>query len=177
MKRTAMLLPLALAGCAHTPRIAATPIAPAAQPTFDVFAFFSGSSEGEGRLSKAFSGTVRTQVESSGKVRDGALHLTQRIREGDKPLRTREWVIRRDGPGHYTGTLTDAEGPVTGEVEGNRLHIAFTMKGGLPTDQWLTLSPDGMRAYNVMKVRKFGLTVAVLSEDIRKIGTASTAAR
>ena len=168
MKRLALLLPLALAGCAHTPRIAATPIAPASEPTFDVFAFFDGRSEGEGRLSKVFSGSERTQVNSFGKVEDGVLHLTQTIREGDKPQRKREWVIRKDGPNHYTGTLTDAEGPVTGEVEGNRLHLSFTMKGGFPTEQWLTLSNGRDRAYNVMKVRKFGITVAVLSEDIRK---------
>lgn len=168
LKLTALLLPLALAGCAHTPRIAAAPIAPAPQPVFDVIAFFSGHSEGEGRLSKVFSGTERTQVRSFGKVEGGALHLTQIIREGDKPQRTREWVIRKDGTNHFTGTLTDAEGPVTGEVDGNRLHLSFTMKGGFPTEQWLALSHDGQRAYNVMKVRKFGVTVAVLSEDIRK---------
>lgn len=165
---------LALAACAYTPPLAVAPIAPAAQPRFDAIAFFTGRSEGEGRLSKLFSGTEATHVESSGTLSGGVLHLVQQVREGAKPVRTREWTIREDRPGHYTGTLTDAAGgigggPVTGETDGNRLHLAFTLKGGFPTEQWLTLSPDGRRAYNVLKVRKFGVTVAVLSEDIRRV--------
>lgn len=165
-------LPLlaALTACASPPPLPAPPIAAAAQPRFDAIAFFAGRSEGKGRLAKAFSATVPTRVESRGTVTDGVLHLVQTIHEGAKPARTREWAIREDRPGHYTGTLSDAAGPVTGETLGNRLHLAFTMKkGGLPTEQWLTLSPDGRRAYNVLTVRKFGLTVAVLSEDIRRL--------
>jgi hypothetical protein len=162
---------LALAACASAPPLAAPPIPAAAQPRFDALAFFTGRSEGVGRLSKVFSRTVPTHVESSGTVTDGVLHLTQVVREGDKPARTREWAIREDRPGHYSGTLTDAAGAVTGETVGNRLHLAFALKkGGLPVEQWLTLSPDGRRAYNVLTVRKWGLPVAVLSEDIRRIG-------
>jgi uncharacterized protein DUF3833 len=168
------LLPLclalaALSACVHAPRLAARPIAAAAQPRFDARRFFSGRSEGTGRLSKVFSRPVPTRVESEGRVVAGVLHLRQVVHEGDKPARTREWAIREDRPGHYSGTLTDAAGAVTGESVGNRLHLAFRLKkGGLPVEQWLTLSPDGKRAYNVLKVRKFGLTVAVLSEDIRR---------
>ncbi|HEY7805840.1 MAG TPA: DUF3833 family protein [Croceibacterium sp.] len=167
-----LLLALAaLSACAGAPRLDAPPIAAAAQPRFDALAFFTGRSEGLGRLSKVFSRTVPTRVESEGRVVGGVLHLTQVVQEGNKPARTREWAIREDRPGHYTGTLTEAAGAVTGETVGNRLHLAFRLKsGGLPVEQWLTLSPDGLRAYNVLTVRKLGVTVAVLSEDIRRIG-------
>ena len=169
------LLPLglalaALSACAHAPRLAAPPIAVGAQPRFDALRFFSGRSEGTGRLSKAFSRTVPTWVESEGQVVAGVLRLRQVVHEGGKPVRSREWAIREDRPGHYSGTLTDAAGAVTGESVGNRLHLAFRLKkSALPVEQWLTLSPDGKRAYNVLKVRKLGLTVAVLSEDIRRL--------
>ena len=165
---TLSLLP-ALGACVHAPPLGVTPIPATAQPRFDAIAFFTGRSEGEGRLAKVFSSIVPTRVESSGTVTNGVLHLVQTIHEGAKPARTREWAIREDRPGHYTGTLSDAEGPVTGETVGNRLHLAFTMNGVLPAAQWQTLSHDGRRAYNVLTVRKAGLTVAVLSEDIRKL--------
>jgi hypothetical protein len=42
------------------------------------------------------------------------------------------------------------------------------MKGGLPTDQWLTLAADGRSAHNIMVVKKFGAGVAVVHEEIRK---------
>ena len=162
---------LALSACASTPQLEAAPIAVAQQPRFDAFAFFTGRTEGKGRLSKVFTGsaTTATLVEGEGKVTGGKLHLVQQVYEGEKPMRTREWAIREDRPGHYTGTLSDATSAVTGETDGNRLHLAFTIKGGLPVEQWLTVSPDGKRAYNLLKVRKWGLTVAVLSEDIRRL--------
>jgi hypothetical protein len=159
---------LALSGCVTAPGGIA-PISEAAQPRFDAIAFFSGTTNGTGLLKKAFSKTVPVLVEGRGTVKDGVLYLEQDIREGEKPVRTRNWVIREDRPDHYTGTLTDAEGAVEGRTDGNRLHLSFTMNGGFPVEQRLTLSPDGQRAYNVMKVRKLGVTVAVLAEDIRRL--------
>lgn len=131
-------------------------------------AFFSGHTLGTGRLKKVLSGTEDTIVHGNGRVEGNTLILDQTVEEGDKPPETRTWRIHQDGPDHLSGTLTDAAGPVTGVVEGNRLHLAFTMKGGLPTDQWLTLAPDGRSAHNIMVVKKFGLRVAVLDEIIRK---------
>ncbi|MBR0553072.1 DUF3833 family protein [Stakelama marina] len=160
----AILAPLLLAGCVGAPPIAQ----PAPQPRFDVFAFFAGPTLGTGRLKKILSGTESTLVHGTGRVEGDTLVLDQTVEEGDKPAKHRQWRIRRTGPGRYSGTLTDASGPVTGEVEGNRLHLSFTMKGGLPTQQWLTLAPDGRSAHNIMTVTKLGLTVAVLDEDIRK---------
>ena len=43
------------------------------------------------------------------------------------------------------------------------------MKGGLSTEQWLVVSPDGQRATNILKVCKFGITVAILSENIERL--------
>ena len=163
-------LAVALTACVSTPDLNTTPVAAAAEPHFNPFVFFNGRLVGDGRLNKALSATVPTRVESRGTVSGGVLHLVQQVRMANEKPRTREWIIREVGPDRYTGTLTDAEGPVNGEVVGNQLHLSFVMKkGGLPTDQWLNLSPDGRRAYNVLKVRKFGLNVAALTEDIRKI--------
>ena len=111
-----------------------------------------------------------THVTSVGRVdAEGTLALDQHIEQQGKPARDRHWRIRPLGNGRYTGTLTDASGPVTGEVEGNRLHLGFPMKRGMHVDQWLTLSPDGQVAQNHLIVRKLGVTVATLEETIRRL--------
>jgi len=138
------------------------------EPRFDAVAFFSGQTRGRGRLQKIFSGAETVEVFGSGTVVEGVLVLDQIVEEGDKPARRRTWRIREDAPGHYSGTLSDAEGLITGVAEGNRLHLAFTMAGGFPVEQWLVLAADGRSARNIMVVKKFGFRVAVLEEDILK---------
>lgn len=56
---------------------------------------------------------------------------------------------------------------MTGEVTGNLLHLAFSMKGGLRAQQWLYLQPGGQVSRNRMLITKFGLPVASLDETIR----------
>lgn len=160
---------LMLAACVGAPVIDASEPAAAQTPRFDALAFFEGRLEGRGQLDTVFGGPTDIHVASSGRREGEALRLTQVIREGDKPLRTRRWVIREVAPGRYSGTLTDAKGAVTGTTHGNRLRLSFTLANGMPVEQWLTLSPDGRRAYNVLTVRKFGVPVAKLAEDIRKL--------
>ncbi len=141
-----------------------------AQPEFSPNAFFSGRTVGEGTLKVLIAGTSHTHVVGQGHVEpNGTLVLVQRIERGDELPQTRTWRIRQAGDAqHYTGTLSTAEGPVTGEVDANRLHLRFVGDGGLDTEQWLYLQPGGQVALNRMVVHKFGLTVAVLDETIRK---------
>jgi hypothetical protein len=149
--------------------VGSQPVAsPASEPRFDAIAFFSGHTVGAGRLDKILSAPEETEVHGTGHLDGGTLVLDQNVKEGDKPSKHRTWRLRQDAPGRYSGTLTGASGPVTGEARGNRLHLSFTMKGGLPTEQWLTLSTDGLSAHNIMVVKKFGIRVAVLDEEIRK---------
>ena len=149
--------------------------APAPQPraaaeAFDAIRFFNGRTEGQGVLKVALKSPTRIRVESRGRVEpDGTLSVRQSVSEGDKPARAREWRIRELSPGRYAGTLSDASGPVAGEAIGNQIHLRFRMKGGLDAEQWLTLAPGGRSANNILRVRKFGLTVATLTETIRKL--------
>lgn len=160
---------LKLTACVDTPQIDAVEPRAAANPQFDPLRFFNGRLEGRGRLDTIFAGPKDIHVTSIGTVEGDTLFLAQTIQEEGKPPRDRQWVIREVTPGRYAGTLSDADGAITGETTGNRLRLSFTMEGGLPTEQWLTLSPDGQRAYNVLTVRKFGVPVARLAEDIRKV--------
>ncbi len=139
-------------------------------PVFSPSAFFTGHTVGEGALKVLLAGTSHTHVEGTGHVEpDGTLVLQQQIERDGKPFQTRTWRLQQVGDAqHYTGTLTTAEGPVTGEVNANELHLRFTADGGLDTEQWLYLQPGGRVAINRMVVRKFGLPVAALEETIRK---------
>lgn len=137
---------------------------------FDVIQFFEGRTEGRGVLKVALRSPETIRVESRGRVQpDGTLLLVQEVSRGDRPKRKREWRMREVAPGRYTGTLSDAAGPVTAEAKGNRLHLRFRMKGGLEAEQWLTLAPNGRSAHNLLTVRKFGITVGKLDETIRKL--------
>ena len=49
----------------------------------------------------------------------------------------------RPRPTTMTGTITDNPGPVSGRLDGNRLLLNYTMKGGLKAEQVLTLQPGG----------------------------------
>lgn len=140
----------------------------AAAPVFDPFVFFAGATEGVGRLKVVLRRGRRIQVTGSGRMEDGVLVLDQVIAEEGKPVRTRQWRIRRDGPGRYAGTLTDARGPIAGQTRGDRLILRYRTGGGIAIEQRLVLAADGRSAGNRLTARKFGVRVAVLTETIRR---------
>ncbi len=162
----ALAILLALSACLGPMR---DPALAAPGPRFDALAFFEGHSEGIGTLDKMVGKTEHMRVTGDGtRLADGSLRLVQRVTEGDKPERKRTWIIRETAPGVYAGTLTDAVGPVTGESDGNHLHLAYRMKGGFGVHQWLYLEAGGKVAQNRMRVSKLGVAVAELDETIRK---------
>jgi hypothetical protein len=156
---------LALAACTA----AAPPEASQAGPAFDPVAFFTGPTQGDGKLDQIMKGTRIVTVDSVGRPeRDGSLTLTQRIAmQGDLP-RTRVWKFRQTAPGRYTGTLTDASGPVETRAIGRAIRIRYPMQGGLRVEQWLTALPGGKALDNRMTVHKWGVRVATLRERITK---------
>ncbi len=142
----------------------------AARPVFSPQAFFTGATVGEGVLRIALSPERPIRVEGKGHVEpDGTLVLVQRVGQAGRPSRTRTWRLRPLDGSRFSGTLTDAIGPVRAEATGNRLHIRFTAERGLGVEQWIYLQPGGTTALNRMVVRKFGLPVASLRETIRRL--------
>lgn len=155
---------LLVGGCVGAPPL--TSAVPT--PAFDVPAFFAGRTEGIGQLKTLFSKSRTTIVHGTGTMEGDVLVLDQTVRQGTSPPTHRQWRIHAAGPGKYAGTLSDATGNIVGEVDGNRLHLSFMLKGKLATQQWLTLAADARSAHNLMIVSKFGIRVAVLEEEIRK---------
>jgi len=144
-------------------------LAAAAVAVFDPVDFFEGHTRGEGTLKVIFQSPKAMSVDNEGRVEaDGTLLLNQRVQEAGKPARIRHWRLKRTGPTTFAGTLTDAAGPVSVELIGNRARIRYRMKNNMTAEQWLT--PAGPKLVrNKMKVRRFGLIVAHFEETIRKL--------
>jgi hypothetical protein len=141
---------------------------PAGPAPLDPIDFFTGDTSGTGTLNPLIGRSVPITVSSRG-VREGdALRLVQLITEGSKPPRTRSWIMRPVGPGRFTGTLTDAEGPVEITVTGPRATIRYRTPSGIGIRQQLALQADGRTIRNHLAAFKFGIRVAVLEETIRK---------
>ena len=142
----------------------------AAVPAFDPLRFFAGETRGTAQLKVILRTARPVTVRGTGRIdRDGVLTLDQIVTEADKPPRPRHWRLRRIAPGRYTGTLTDARGPVSGWVDGRTLRLAFTSTGGFRVCQTLTLQPDGRTLANRLEARRFGIRLAVLTERIVKL--------
>ena len=149
--------------------IVTTDAALAEPPSFDPATFFTGRTHGKGCLKVLLSRCRPITVASSGSVAsDGTLIVDQDVTEGAKPPRHRQWSLKQTAPNRYTGILSDALGPVDAMVSGNVMTLSFTMKRGLHATQTLTLTPDGTRVDNAMKIRKMGMVVATLNEVIEK---------
>lgn len=147
--------------------VPAKPVRFEPSPTFDALTFFTGRTEGNGRLHVILSRARAVHVRGSGEMlAHGWLRLVQTVDEEGKPPVQRQWMIRRAASGHYVGWLSDAREPVVADTEGSRLRIRFRMAHGLRAEQWLVLRPDGQAARNRMTVRKFGIVVATLDESI-----------
>jgi hypothetical protein len=132
--------------------------------------FFVGHTEGEGRVSVILSGSHAVRAHSRGRIeRGGALVIDQVVEEEGAPARRRTWRLVRSGGNTLTGTITDADGPVTGEVNGNVLHLRYRSSEGPSVEQWITLDRGGRTAHNRMTFRRFGFSVATLEEAIRRV--------
>jgi hypothetical protein len=150
---------MALAGAATAPT-----------PALDMTAFFSGRTHTENVLKIVFKRPARLVVDSVGGRGDrGDFVLLDTVREEGKPVRTRKWIMRPAGSNRFTGSLTDATGPVDVTVNGRQAVIRYTMKGGLNVIQQMELQADGRTLSNHVVVRKFGLKFASVDGTVRKL--------
>ena len=133
--------------------------------------FFVGRTEGAGTVQMIMSGSHKVRDSSRGRLdKSGALILDQMVYEEGKPARRRSWRLVRAGGNRITGTISDAIGPVTGDIRGNVLHLKYRAKeANAQVEQWITLHPGGRTASNRMIFRKFGLKAATLDSTIRKL--------
>lgn len=146
-------------------------LAAAAPPAAGPETFFVGRTEGAGTVQVIMAGTHKVRDVSRGRLdKSGALILEQMVYEEGKPARRRSWRLARSGPNRIAGTISDAIGPVTGEIRGNVLHLNYQAReASAQVEQWITLNPGGRTASNRMIFRKFGFKAATLNSTIRKL--------
>ena len=128
---------------------------------------FNDWTPGTHTLVKRSNGTRST---GQGRIEpDGSLYLVQQVFDDGKPPHERRWRVRQVGPGRYTGTMTEASGPVTIDRLGDRFRFSFRMNGRLNVEQMLTPLPGGRSATNNAKIRRFGMVVATTEGIVRKL--------
>ena len=150
---------------------ASTALHAQATTRFDPAAFFTGRTTSEGTLSQIFASDKTTRVSTFGtRLRNGDMELQQDVTIGDQPTRHRVWRLRETSPGRFTGTISDAANDLSGSLNGNTLTLTYTRDNNLGVHQEITVQPGGQSAVNVMRIRRFGITVARLREVIRRAG-------
>ncbi len=163
-----LVLLLALAGC-----IKAAPIDTFAadQPAMLPEKFFLGRTAGNGVLeTRGGRPSLRFRVEGQGDaLPDGSFRLRQTVHWSDGRTESREWLLRAQAGGRYTGTLTGAAGPVTGEVAGPVFRLRYRLSGPAVMHQHLWLQPGGTHVLNSASVTALGAPVARLTEIIERL--------
>ena len=143
--------------------------APASAAKLDMIAFFTGRTHADNQIKIAFHSAHRLVVDSVGRTEGGAFVLVDTIHEEGKPVRTRKWVMRPAGANHFTGTLSDAAGPVDVAIDGDTATIRYVMKEGrLSIVEQMQLQRDGTLS-NHATARKFGLKFASVDGTVRKL--------
>jgi hypothetical protein len=140
-----------------------------AAPKLDMVAFFSGRTEADNILRVIFKAATSLNVQCVGKVEGKQFVMIETVHEGTKPPRQRKWALQEVGPGHYSGSMTEAVGPVDVTVSGDTAQVSYVMKGGLDVAQTLVLQPDGRTLLNHIAVHKFGMRFARVDGKVHKL--------
>jgi len=148
------LLLLSALALAPPPLAAGTPVQSALK-------FFEGETRSDGTLKIMWGKQRRSRSVGQGTIRpDGSLSLVQKVDDEGKPPHERRWLIRPVAPGRYSGTMSQAQGPVTIDEVSGRYRLQLKTTSGLSVEQWLTPLPGGKSAKSHITVRKLGMVVA-----------------
>jgi hypothetical protein len=141
-----------------------------AAPLKQPLRFFEGRTELSGTLKAFMKGTRRVLSIGHGTIAsDGTLTLVQQVEdEGEKPHQ-RVWRIHQVAPGKFTGSMSEAAGPVTIEQVGDKYRFRFNLRGGLTAEQWIIPYADGSSGLSILTVRKLGMVVAKSEATIRRL--------
>ena len=141
-----------------------------ANPVAEPLRFFEGRTEMVSLVKIVMKKPYRSRTVGQGHISpDGTLSLVQQVKEDGKQPRQRRWRIRQVGPGRFSGTMSEAVGPVQVQELGGKFRFTFRMKGSLAIEQWVTPLPGGRSAKSKIIVRKLGMRVASSEGTIRKL--------
>lgn len=167
MRRLPILLVVLLASCGAPPSVrdfAGT------LPTLDPVVFFTGHVRSWGVMERSGAPASVVITDCTGEIDGDSLRMTQVLQIGDDPPVTRQWRMRRNGPGRFAAVANDMVGTAEGEAAGRAFHWTWTLatSPGNPLrdvtmDQWWYLLDDGAML-NRTRIRKLGVTLAEVTE-------------
>ena len=132
--------------------------------------FFEGRTEMVSTVKVIMKKPYHSRTLGSGRILgDGSLALLQQVYDEGQPPKQQKWKVHQVGPGRYSGTMTEAKGPVTAEEVRGRYRFRFRMKGGVSIEQWLTPLAGGRAALSAITIRKLGMKVGSSTGTIRKL--------
>lgn len=140
-------------------------------PKLDMIAFFTGRTHADNIIKIALHSPHKLIVDSiGGHNKEGEFVLVDTVHEEGKPVRTRTWVMHPAGPDHFTGSLSDAVGPVDVAVHGDSATISYVMRDGhLKIVQQIQLEDKGKSLSNHVVAKKFGLAFAHVDGTVHKL--------
>jgi hypothetical protein len=124
------------------------------------FAFFEGTTESVSTMRITLQKPYVSRAVGVGKILpDGSIEVVQHVVEQGRREFERRWQMRQVRPGLFTGTMSEAIGPIKVERIGKAYRFRFTLKNHLSAEEWITPESD-TKATTRMTVRKFGIAVA-----------------
>ena len=154
--------PVALLG-ASASAVSSSPV-----PASDPMHFFEGKTESISTIKLIMRKPYRSKTIGTGEIDSGVLKLVQRVHEDGKAPYERLWKMRQVSPGRFSGSMSEATGPVLVDQVGERYRFRFKLKGNLSIEQWLIPMPGGTAARSKLSIRKFGMIVGRSEGTIRK---------
>lgn len=143
---------------------------PAPAENSNPMTFFEGRTESIGTVRLVMKKPFRSKAIGEGEIKsDGSLVLVQRVYDQGEQPRVRRWHMRRVGEGRYSGTMSEAKGPVTVEEIGGKYRFRFRMDGSVSVEQWLIPAADGRSARSKITIRKYGIQVGSSDAVINKL--------
>lgn len=148
----------------------ASPTSPAFAAVDNPLHFFAGRTESIGTVKLVMKKPFRSRSLGRGVIKpDGSLDLIQRVEDEGASPRERRWHIRQVGPGKFTGTMSEAKGPVTIDEVNGRYRFRFQMAGSVSVEQWLIPAADWRSGVSRVTIRKFGIRVGTSEAVIRRL--------
>jgi hypothetical protein len=146
------------------------------RPLFEPTKFFTGRTTSSGVMeSREGAPMRRVQTKTLGRWEGDTLHLEQALVFSDGKTQHRSWRIRKLDEHRYEATANDLVGIARGEAYGNAFHWSFTLAlspgnplANVRMSQWMYLQLDGRTMINHSTIRKFGITVAQVTEEFRR---------
>ena len=131
--------------------------------------FFEGRTESNSTVKLIMRKAFSSRSLGQGEIDSGVLELVQRVQDEGKAPFNRQWRMRQVAPGRFSGSMSEAAGPVVAEEIDGAYRFRFKMKGNLTVEQWLVPLPGGQAARTKTSIRKFGMKVGSSEGTIRKI--------